>query len=122
MLKELNMQKLRLAFVTSAAAMLFSGLAAAQSAPPSQATVQGTSAAASTSEMSDGEIRKIDKDSKKLTIKHGPLKNLDMPGMTMVFSVKDEAVLDQVQSGEKVRFLAEKVDGKITVTKIEAAP
>ncbi|MBC7392274.1 MAG: copper-binding protein [Variovorax sp.] len=114
------MQKLRLALVTSAAAMLFSGLAAAQSAPPSQATAQGTAAAVATSEMSDGEIRKIDKDGKKLTIKHGPLKNLDMPGMTMVFSVKDEAVLDRVQSGEKVRFLAEKIDGKFTVTKIEA--
>ncbi|MBU1357576.1 MAG: copper-binding protein [Gammaproteobacteria bacterium] len=115
------MKKLRLALVASAAAMLFSGMAVAQSAPPSQATVQGTAAAAATSDMSDGEIRKVDKDAKKLTIKHGPLKNLDMPGMTMVFSVKDDAVLDQVQSGEKVRFFAEKVDGKITVTKIEAA-
>ena len=115
------MQNIRLALVASAAAMLFSAMAAAQSSPSSQATVQGTPAATATSEMSDGEIRKVDKDGKKLTIKHGPLKNLDMPGMTMVFSVKDDAVLDQVQSGEKVRFLAEKVDGKITVTKIEAA-
>lgn len=115
------MQNIRLALVASAAAMLFSAMAAAQSAPPSQTTVQGTSTAAATSELSDGEIRKVDKDGKKLTIKHGPLKNLDMPGMTMVFSVKDDAVLDQVQSGEKVRFLAEKVDGKITVTKIEVA-
>lgn len=121
MLKELKMQNIRLALVASAAAMLFSGMAAAQSAPSSQATVQGASAAAAASELSDGEIRKVDKDAKKLTIKHGPLKNLDMPGMTMVFSVKDDALLDQVQSGEKVRFLAEKVDGKITVTKIEAA-
>ena len=121
MLKELKMKNIRLALVASAAAMLFSGMAAAQSAPSSQTTVQGTSVAAATSELSEGEIRKVDKDGKKLTIKHGPLKNLDMPGMTMVFSVKDDAVLDQVQSGEKVRFVAEKVDGKITVTKIEAA-
>lgn len=112
------MQNLRLALVASVAAMLFSGLATAQSTPSSQ--VQGPTAAAATSDMSDGEIRKVDKDGKKLTIKHGPLKNLDMPGMTMVFSVKDDAVLDQVQSGEKVRFFAEKIDGKITVTKIEA--
>jgi len=72
-------------------------------------------------ELAQGEIRKIDKDNKKLTIKHGPLKSLDMPGMTMVFEVKDGAMLDKLQTGDKVRFQAEKIDGKITVTKIEAA-
>ncbi|MNY60996.1 periplasmic copper-binding protein [compost metagenome] len=63
----------------------------------------------------------MDKDNKKLTIKHGPLKNLDMPGMTMVFGVKDDAMLDKVETGAKVRFQAEKIDGKIVVTKIESA-
>ena len=71
-------------------------------------------------EISDGEIRKIDAENNKLTIKHGPLKNLDMPGMTMVFQVKDAAVLEKLQVGEKVRFQAEKIDGKFTVTRIEA--
>ncbi|PLC01560.1 hypothetical protein CY658_31820 [Variovorax sp. RO1] len=79
----------------------------------------GSDAAAS--ELAEGEIRKVDKDNKKLTIKHGPLKNLDMPGMTMVFGVKDDAMLDKLETGAKVRFQAEKIDGKIVVTKIELA-
>lgn len=77
-------------------------------------------ASTSTSELTQGEVRKVDKEARKLTIKHGPLKNLDMPGMTMVFQVQDEAVLDKVQVGEKVQFMAEKIDGKFTVTKLEA--
>jgi Cu(I)/Ag(I) efflux system periplasmic protein CusF len=77
--------------------------------------------ASPSAEMAEGEIRKVDKDNKKLTLKHGPLKNLDMPSMTMVFQVKDDAMLDKVQAGDKVRFQAEKIDGKFTVTQIEAA-
>ncbi len=71
--------------------------------------------------MSDGEIRKIDKAANKITLKHGPIANLDMPGMTMVFRVSDAAMLEQVKVGDKVRFTADKVDGNITVTKIEPA-
>jgi Cu/Ag efflux protein CusF len=71
--------------------------------------------------MTDGEVRKIDKDAKKITIKHGEIKNLSMPGMTMVFQVKDPALLDQVKQGEKVRFHAEQVNGALVVTQIEAA-
>jgi Cu/Ag efflux protein CusF len=70
--------------------------------------------------MADGEIRRVDKEAKKLTIKHGPLPDLDMPAMTMVFQVKDPAVLDQVKAGDKVKFAAEKLGGAYTVTKIEA--
>jgi Cu(I)/Ag(I) efflux system protein CusF len=73
------------------------------------------------SELSDGEVRKVDKDAKKITIKHGPLANLDMPPMTMVFQVKDPAMLDQVKAGDKVKFQAEKIGGGFTVTKIEPA-
>jgi Cu/Ag efflux protein CusF len=73
------------------------------------------------SELSDGEVRKVDKEAKKITIKHGPLANLDMPPMTMVFQVKEPAMLDQVKAGDKVKFQAEKVDGAFTVTKIEPA-
>lgn len=72
-------------------------------------------------ELSDGEIRKVDKPAKKITIKHGPLANLDMPAMTMVFQVKDPALLDQVKAGDKVKFQAEKVGSAFTVTKIEPA-
>ncbi|WP_343731701.1 copper-binding protein [Duganella sp.] len=71
--------------------------------------------------MSDGEIKKVDKEAGKLTIKHGELKNLDMPGMTMVFKVQAPAMLDQVKQGDKVRFAAEKVNGALTVTAIEVA-
>lgn len=69
--------------------------------------------------LSEGEVRKVDKDARKLTIKHGPLKNLDMPPMTMVFQVRDPAMLDRVKSGDKVRFSAEKIGGQYTVTSIE---
>ena len=68
-----------------------------------------------------GEIRKVDKDAKKITIKHGEIKNLDMPPMTMVFQVKDPAMLDQVKTGDKVKFDAEKLGGAYTVTQIELA-
>ena len=71
--------------------------------------------------MSDGEVRRVDKDAKKITIKHGPLANLDMPAMTMVFQVQDPALLDQVKPGDKIRFQAEKIGGGYAVTKIEAA-
>ena len=70
--------------------------------------------------MTDGEVRKIDKDSQKITLKHGDIKNLDMPGMTMVFKVKDLAMLDKVKAGDKVRFKAEKADGAIVITALEA--
>ncbi len=76
---------------------------------------------AGSAEMSEGEVRKIDKDSKKITIKHGEIKNLDMPGMTMVFRVKDATILDKVQAGDKVKFKAEKSEGAIVVTEIQRA-
>jgi Cu/Ag efflux protein CusF len=69
----------------------------------------------------DGEIRKVDKEARKLTIKHGPMPGLDMPAMTMVFQVKDAALLDKVKAGDKVKFEAQKLGGAFTVTRIEAA-
>lgn len=69
--------------------------------------------------LSTGEIRKVDKGAGKITIKHGPLKNLDMPPMTMVFQVKDPAMLDQVKAGDKVNFTADKINGAYTVTGFE---
>lgn len=71
--------------------------------------------------LNDGEVRKVDKDAKKITIKHGPLATLDMPAMTMVFQVKDPAMLDQVKAGDKVKFEAQKIGGAFTLTKIEPA-
>ena len=78
-------------------------------------------ASAPPADMTEGEIRKVDKDAKKITIKHGELKNLDMPGMTMVFQVKDPAMLDTVKTGDKIRFKAEKAGGAIVVTDIQPA-
>lgn len=84
-------------------------------------TAESTATASPAAEMADGEVRKIDKEAQKLTIKHAPLKNLDMPGMTMVFQVQDPAMLDKVQAGDKVRFSADKLNGKFTVTNMELA-
>jgi Cu(I)/Ag(I) efflux system periplasmic protein CusF len=73
------------------------------------------------SALSTGEIKKVDKDTGKLTIQHGPLNNLDMPGMTMAFKVQDPAMLDQVKTGDKIQFRVERVNGTLTVTKLATA-
>ena len=75
--------------------------------------------AAPTADMTEGEVRKVDQTARKLTLKHGPIKNLDMPPMTMVFQVKDPALLTQVKAGDKVRFTADKLNGAYTVLTIE---
>lgn len=69
--------------------------------------------------LTEGEVRRVDKEARKITLRHGPIANLDMPGMTMVFQVSDPAVLDKVKVGDKVRFSAEKVNGQFTVNRIE---
>jgi len=71
--------------------------------------------------LSDGEVRKIDKETGKITIKHGPIKHLDMPPMSMVFTAKDKALLDRVKVGDKVRFHAVDEGGKLIVTDIQPA-
>ena len=71
-------------------------------------------------EMTDGVIRKIDKNNSKITIKHGEIKNLDMPGMTMVFQVKHPDLLDKVQAGDKVKFRVEKTGSAFVVTDIQS--
>ncbi len=70
----------------------------------------------------DGEITKIDKAQARITLRHGEIKNLDMPAMTMVFRVREAAMLDNVAVGDKVRFNAAKLDGYYTVTAISKAP
>lgn len=69
--------------------------------------------------MTDGEIRKIDKENGKVTIKHGEIKHMDMPPMSMVFNVKDKAMLDKVQVGEKIQFIVVQDAGKMVVTDIK---
>lgn len=75
----------------------------------------------SSATLTEGEVRRIDKDAKKLTLRHGPIQNLDMPAMTMVFQVKDPAMLDKINVGDKVKFNAEKVPGGYAVTTMELA-
>jgi len=98
-------------------------LAAAMSAPWVHANEEHHKSAAGASQvaesLSEGEVRKVDKDAQKITLRHGPLANLDMPAMTMVFQVKDAAMLDKVKAGDKVKFNAEKLGGAFTVTRIE---
>ncbi len=77
--------------------------------------------AAPNADMTDAEVRKVDKESGKLTLKHAEIKGLDMPAMTMVFVVKDKAMLDKLQPGDKVRFKAVNDGGKFTVTQIEVS-
>ncbi len=69
--------------------------------------------------LTEGVVKKVDKTAGKITIKHGPLENLGMPGMTMVFRVSDPGWLDRVKPGDNIHFLANMVNGALTVTTLE---
>ena len=74
------------------------------------------------SDMVDGQVTKIDESAGKITLKHGPIKKLDMnEGMTMVFKAQDPAMLKSVKVGDKVKFEADRVNGRFTITKIQKA-
>ena len=104
----------------AALGLTFAAGANAQTTPASAAEHSAHHASA-VAPSTDGEVRKIDKEQGKVTLKHGPIANLDMPGMTMVFKVSDPKMLDGIKEGDKVRFTADKVNGAITVTAIEPA-
>lgn len=80
-----------------------------------------TAAPDSAAALAPGEVKKVDKEAGKVTIKHGPLENLGMPAMTMVFRVKEAAMLDALKAGDKINFLADKLNGAFTVMRFEAA-
>ena len=63
-----------------------------------------------------GEVTKVDKNNGRITLRHGEIKNLDMPPMTMTFRVREPKLLDGVVVGERVRFTAEKIDGSYVLT------
>ena len=87
-----------------------------------QAAAAATASAKPAAVFADGEVRKVDKESKKLTIRHGEIKNLDMPPMTMVFGVSKPALVDQVKAGDKIRFKAiDQGGGNLVVTEIQPA-
>ncbi len=79
----------------------------------------GFSAPAFSQEFTKGEVTKVDAEQKKVTIKHEELKNLEMPAMTMVFNVADDAMLEKAQVGKNVEFVAERVKGKITIVELK---
>ena len=106
------------AALIGASTICFAALAQSASAPMGEMKMDKPATAG---DMTEGEIRKVDKDTKKITIKHGEIKNLDMPGMTMLFQVRDPAMLDMVKAGDKVKFKAEKAATGIVVTEIQLA-
>lgn len=94
----------------------------AQATDPDKPSVAARPAsAADLRDLTEGEIKKVDKDNKKLTIKHGDIKSLDMPGMTMVFKVKDPGMIDSVKVGDKVRFAVENLPTGLVVTEMVLA-
>lgn len=115
--------KLALAATLCAAAGLASaqdhahGGHGAHGAHGAQAGAKATAAA----ELVDGEVKKIDKGAGKITLRHGELKSLNMPAMSMVFRVKDAAMLDQVKTGDKVKFAADRVNGAVTIVELKPA-
>jgi Cu(I)/Ag(I) efflux system protein CusF len=112
-------------------ASLALALSAAAAVPAWAASHQGAHGAhgdhgkptvqAATGDMTDGEVRKVDKEGGKLTLKHADIKSLDMPAMTMVFVVKDKAMLDKLKAGDKIKFKAINDAGKFTVTEMQMA-
>ena len=82
------------------------------------AVVLIVSPAVADGDMVKGEVVKVDKAAGKVTLKHGPIKKLDMDSMTMVFRVADPAMLDKMKAGDKIEFEADRVNGAITLTRI----
>jgi Cu/Ag efflux protein CusF len=108
----------RLLALTSIACLLFaSGSYAA--GDPSADNAAGATSAESGQDMTAGLVTKVDKGAGKVTIRHGPIVNLGMPKMTMIFRVKDPAMLDRLKEGDEIRFVAEKLDGAYTVIRFE---
>ncbi len=91
----------------------------AQSAAPHAHGAPATKAASS--EMYEGQVRRVNKETRRVTLAHGPMKAFDMPAMTMAFPVKDPALLANLKEGDKVRFAVEMSGENLVVTRIEPA-
>ena len=115
-----NLDKLAAVAIAAFTVTLTPGVHAQATMDPNKMDGMKTQAAPA-SDMTDGEVRKVDKDAGKLTLKHGDIKSLDMPGMTMVFGVKDKAMLDKLAPGDKIKFKVVNDAGKFTVTEIAPA-
>jgi Cu/Ag efflux protein CusF len=99
---------------------LAAGPAVAQ-APAADSHNQHHGGEASTADFSSAEVRRVDRDAQKVTLRHGPIPNLGMGDMQMVFRVTDPRMLDDLKPGDRIRFKAEKVGGQYTVTEMEIA-
>jgi Cu/Ag efflux protein CusF len=91
-------------------------------APVAAAATATTETAGSGLPWAEAEIRRVDAAAGKLSLKHGEIKNLDMPPMTMVFQLQDKALLGNLKAGDRVRFTADKVNGSYTVVNIQPLP
>lgn len=114
----------RAGLLAAAAVLLVTGLARAQTPAqlPAQAPAPALAATPAATEMTDAEVRKVDRETNKITLRHGEIKDLGMPAMTMVFQVKDAALLDKLSAGDRVKFRASHDGGKYTVTEIRKTP
>lgn len=79
----------------------------------------GTAYGALAQEFTKGTVKKVDAKAKKVTLIHEELKSLEMPAMTMVFRVQDDAILEKLKEGANIEFVAERVNGKLTVTQVK---
>ncbi|HEU6456440.1 MAG TPA: copper-binding protein [Roseateles sp.] len=111
-----DMKLIHLLLVASSATALG---AQAQTAPTSGAENAAHHSSAPAAPPSEGEVRRIDREQGKLTLRHGPLDNLGMPAMTMVFRVADPKMLNGLKEGDKIKFTAEKVNGALTLTALQ---
>ncbi|BDT59143.1 hypothetical protein MasN3_26370 [Massilia varians] len=109
--------KLTLAIVMSAA----SSVAFAQDSHAGHGAAHAGHEAPASAELTDGEVKKIDKEAGKITLRHGEIKNLNMGAMTMVLRVKDASMLDQVKVGDNVKFAADRVNGAVTIVQMQKA-
>lgn len=112
---------MKLTHILAATAVVLASTASAQPTIDPAAHPAATTPNAA-SPTTNGEVRKIDKAQGKMTLKHGPIATLDMPGMTMIFRVADPRMLDGLREGDAVTFTADRIDGAITVTAIQVKP
>ena len=98
------------------AAALLAAIAPAAAADAKPAATKAAAAA-----LTAGEVTKVDREARKITVKHGPIANLKLPSMTMVFRVKDAAMLDGIDAGSHIRFRAEEANGGYVMTRLQKA-
>lgn len=114
----MNRSHILLRGLSASLALLTAGAAAHAATPEPAGHRAEPAAAAADPSLADGEVRKVDVANGKLTIRHGPLAELGMDAMTMVFRAGDPAMLERVRTGDRIRFRAKRVDGVLTVTEM----